>query len=136
VSVEARTCFGEIMRRAVEATPGAIGGAFADRNGEVVDAFARGWNALDFAILTAHYGIIMSHVHDAFGVLHYGGPEYFIANYDVFGIVVHPIDDDYYALIAVRDPTSQRGTEPWHDRAFGAASALREAANELRKEMM
>jgi hypothetical protein len=134
--VEARTCFGEIIRRAVEATPGAVGGAFADKHGELVDAFAHGYNALDWAILTAHYGVILTHVHLAFGVLHYGGPDYFIAHYGAMGIVVLTIDDDYYALLAVRDPGAQRGTEPWHDRAFGAVGALREAAHELRREMM
>ena len=34
------TPFGEIMRTAVEATPGAVGGAFADPEGEMVDSFS------------------------------------------------------------------------------------------------
>lgn len=132
---EARTCFGHILKRTVEATPGAIGGAFADRQGELVDSFAPGYTALDWAILTAHFGIILTHIHDAFGVLHHGGPEYFISHHDKFGIVVHTVDDDYYALLAVTDPSQVRGADPWSDRAIGAVSNLREAAHELRKEM-
>ena len=38
-SPTAATRFGEIMRRAVAATPGAVGGAFADRQGELIDGF-------------------------------------------------------------------------------------------------
>ena len=68
------TPFGVIMRRVVEATPGAIGGAFADRHGELVDGYTKAQRSDDWAILTAHYGVIMSHLKAAFGIWHYGGP--------------------------------------------------------------
>ncbi len=33
------TPFGEIMKRAVESTPDAVGGSFADSTGEMVDCY-------------------------------------------------------------------------------------------------
>ena len=135
MSIERRTCFGEIMRRAVESTPGAVGGAFADKHGEMVDAFSRGLSALDWAIFTAHYGVILALLHGAFGTLHHGGPEYFVAQHDSMGIVVHAVDREYYAMLGVRDPSVQCGSEPWQDRAAGAVTSLRVAARELLEEM-
>lgn len=123
--VQARTCFGDILRRTVEMTPSAVGGSLADRHGELVDAFARGYSALDWAILTAHYGVILALLHDAFGVLHHGGPEYFVAQHDRLAIVVHAVDRDYFALLAVADPNSTNR----------AVSALGDAAVALRREM-
>lgn len=120
------TPFGDIMRRAVEATPGAVGGAFADSQGEMVDSYAKAYATHDWAILTAHYGVILAHIHAAFGIWHFGGPEYFIAQHGSLGVVVYSIDGGYYALMAVTDPG---------DRAIDALSTLRNAASALRKEM-
>src|SRR5690606_40175287 len=52
------TPFSEILRRAVEATPNAIGGAFADADGEMVDSYST-IDAHEWAVLTAHYGVVM-----------------------------------------------------------------------------
>jgi hypothetical protein len=118
------TPFGEILRRAVEATPGAVGGAFADKQGELVDSFAS-YDAYEFAILTAHYGVLLAQLHAAFGTFHFGGPEYFIVQHTRLGVVVHAVDDGYYALLAVSDPA----------RVAFAVAALRVATAELQKEM-
>lgn len=134
VTVPARTSFGAILQRAVEATPGAVGGAFADAQGELVDAYARGFTALDWAILTAHYGVIFAHLRDALGVWHFGGCEHFIAQHHDLGIVVHSVGGGYYALLAVEEPALVRG-EPWMDRSYGALVALREVSRELAQEM-
>jgi hypothetical protein len=121
------TPFAEIMRRAVEATPGAIGGAFADAEGEMVD----GYTTIDreeWAILTAHYGVVLVQLHGAFGTWHYGGPEYFIAQHQRLDVVVHSVANGYYALLAVaeRDGTAPLAT---------ALSSLRAAAAELKREI-
>lgn len=121
------TPFGEIMRRAVEATPGAIGGAFADAEGEMVDSFAT-YDAHEWAVLTAHYGVVLSQLHAAFGTWHFGGPEYFIAQHKRVDVVVHAVEHGYYALLAI---ALDRGTAP-----LGVAIArLRVAADELRREI-
>lgn len=130
-----RTPFGAILRRAVEATPGAIGGAFADSQGELVDSYHEVYTPLDWAILTAHYGVILAHLHDAFGIWHYGGVEHFVAYHASVGIVVCAVEHGYYALLAIREPTAPRGAAPWQDRALGAVAALRDAAGALRQEM-
>lgn len=123
------TPFGEIIRRTVLATPGAIGGAFADPQGEMIDSYATHHTPHDWAILTAHYGVILAQLHSAFGIWHFGGPEYFVAEHASLGIVVHAVDAGYYALLAM----ARGGTLT--DRTSEAVSTLREAAAALRKEM-
>jgi hypothetical protein len=121
------TPFRDIMRIAVESTPGAIGGAFADSEGEMVDSFST-YDQHDWAVLTAHYGIVLSQLHAAFGTWHFGGPEYFIAQHQSIDVVVHAVDHGYYALLAMIE---DGGTAP-----LGAAlCSLRVAAAALRKEL-
>jgi hypothetical protein len=117
--------FGAILRRAVHATPGAIGGAFADEQGELIDGFTTR-DPEDWALLTAHYGIVLSQLHAAFGTWHFGGPEYFIAQHAVLDVVVHAVDGGYYALLAVNEPAP----------LGHALRSLRRAARELHQEML
>jgi hypothetical protein len=118
------TPFGAILRRAVERTPNAIGGAFADPEGEMVDSFAK-LDPHEWAILTAHYGVVMQHLVSAFGTWHYGGPEYFIASHQDLDVVVHAVTSGYYALLACNQPAP----------IAIAIDSLRDAASELRREM-
>jgi len=119
------TPFGEILRRAVQATPGAVGGAFADSDGEMVDSFAN-YDAHEWAVLTAHYGVVLSLLHRWLGTRHFGGPEYFIAQHGNLDVIVHTIPGGYYALLAVAKPTPPL--------AF-ALVRLREAAIAILEEM-
>ena len=118
------TPFGHILQRAVQATPNAIGGAFADADGEMVDSYST-IDQTEWAILTAHYGVVMAHLNAAFGTWHFGGPEYFIAEHHKLEIVVHAVDAGYFALLALNQPANL---------AF-ALRQVRSAADELRKEM-
>jgi len=122
---EVRTPFAAILRRAVEATPNAIGGAFADRTGEMVDAFAAGYDPHEWAILTAHYGVVLAHLQSAFGIWHYGGPEYFFVRHEQINVFVHVVDSGYFALLAVAPPVPIDET----------LDHLAAAARELRREM-
>jgi len=128
------TPFREIIRRAVETTPDAVGGAFADSTGEMVDCFVTGFEGHDWAILTAHYGVILSHLHALFGIWHFGGPEYFVAQHQRFGIVVHALDGGYYALLAIaRKPNA--AIDDFDVAHHAALVTLRDAARELHREM-
>ena len=117
--------FGQILRRAVELTPGAIGGAFADSQGEMIDGFTTR-DAHEWAVLTAHYGVVLSQLHAAFGTWHFGGPEYFIAQHELLDIVVHGVAGGYYALLAVTVPAP----------LGHALRSLRDAARALHREML
>jgi hypothetical protein len=118
------TPFGAILKRAVEATPRAIGGAFADSQGEMIDGFTTR-DPHEWALLTAHYGIVLTHLHAAFGTWHFGGPEYFIAQHARLDVVVHAVSGGYYALLAIHQPAP-----------LGLALAsVREAARALQQEM-
>jgi hypothetical protein len=119
------TPFGEILRRAVLATPGAVGGAFAAADGEMIDSFAE-YDAHEWAVLTAHYGIVLSTLHAWLGTRHFGGPEYFIAQHVGLDVIVHAIPGGYFALLAVGKPTPPLGF---------ALVRLREAAHALHLEM-
>jgi hypothetical protein len=119
-----RSSFGAILRRAVAATPGAIGGAFADSDGEMIDSFTTR-DPHDWALLTAHYGIVLSQLHAALGTWHFGGPEYFVARHAVLEVVVHAVHGGYYALLAVTEPAT----------LGHALRSLRQAAHELYQEM-
>lgn len=118
------TPFRDILRRAVESTPCAIGGAFADSEGEMVDSFAW-YDPHEWAVLTAHYGVVLAQLHAAFGVFHYGAPEYFLVQHATLGIVVHTVHGGYYVLMAVTDPT----------RISLALTALTRSIPDLQKEM-
>lgn len=117
--------FGAILKRAVEATPGAIGGAFADAQGEMIDGFTTR-DAADWALLTAHYGVVLAQLNAAFGTWHVGSPEYFIAQHAVVAVVVHAVPGGYYALLAVTEPAP----------LARALASLREAARALHREML
>lgn len=118
------TAFGDIMKRAVESTPGAVGGAFADSEGEMVDWFAD-YDPHEWAVLTAHYGVVLSQLHAAFGVFHFGAPEYFLVQHAGLGVVVHTVEGGYFVLMAVRDPA----------RVTFAITALSASLPELQREM-
>jgi hypothetical protein len=117
--------FGDILRRAVHATPGAIGGAFADSDGEMIDGFTTR-DPHDWALVTAHYGIVLSQLHAAFGTWHFGGPEYFIAQHAALDIVLHAVPGGYYVMMAVTEPAP----------LGHALRSLRLAARELHREML
>ncbi len=123
------TPFGAIMRRAVEATPRAIGGAFAASDGELVDSFAN-YDEFEWAVLTAQYGVVLALLHSAFGTLHFGGHEFFFARHAAMDIAVCTVDAGYYALIAMRRDPANPESEP-----SDALQILIDAARDLRKEM-
>jgi hypothetical protein len=118
------TPFARILHRAIDETPGAIGGAFAAPDGEMVDCVTGG-DPLEIAILTAHYGVILSNLEALLGTQHYGTTQYFVVENGRVDIVIHTVDDGYYAMLAVPTPAP-----------LGCAiDALRQAAIELRREM-
>lgn len=118
------TPFAAILKEVVQASPNAIGGAFAASDGEMVDSFAT-IDPHEWAVLTAHYGIVMAHLNSCFDTWHYGGPEYFIAQHAKLDIVVHAVDAGYFALIALTKPAN-----------LGLAlTRMRVACKLLKKEM-
>ena len=119
------TPFGQILRAAVEATPGAVGGAFADSQGELVDSFAT-WDRHEWAVLTAHYGVVMAQLSACYGTWHYGGPEYFIAQHAQLDVVVWALESGYYVLLGVTEPGAPLAR---------ALESLRQAAVAITREM-
>lgn len=116
--------FASILQAAVERTPRAIGGAFAAADGEMVDFFAT-TDPTEWAILTAHYGVVLANLEAAFNLWHVGGPRFFVVEHSKVDVLVHTVAEGYYALLAVEQPAPL-------GQALGA---LTDAALELRREM-
>ncbi|MEZ4404605.1 MAG: hypothetical protein R3B06_31585 [Kofleriaceae bacterium] len=119
------TPFGRILERAIAGTPGAVGGAFAAPDGEMVDFVAKG-DATEWALLTAHYGVVLANLESLLDTQHFGGTEYFIIENQRLAIVVHAVDGGYYVLLAVPPPAP----------LSRAIAAVRAAAAALRQEML
>jgi hypothetical protein len=119
------TPFAAILKTAVDASPHAIGGAFADSQGEMVDSYST-MNTHDWAVLTAHYGVVLSQLVDAFGTLHYGGCELFIARHERIEVIVYAIEQGYYMLLAFSEP-------PELDAVL---DRVRTASTSIKKEML
>jgi hypothetical protein len=118
------TPFAVILRDAVERTPGAVGGAFAAYDGEMVDAFAR-QDPTEWAILTAHFGVVLASLEAALNTKHFGGAEYFVVEASAVDVVVHTVEGGYFALMAMERPSC----------LATALGNLEIAAVALRKEM-
>ena len=118
------TPFAAILQRAVEGVPPALGCAFADSQGEMVDSFTY-MPAHDWAVLTAHYGVVMGQLIAAFGTLHFGGAEYFVARHARIEVIVHVVEAGYFTLLAFSEHT---------DLDF-ALERARIASVELKREM-
>lgn len=118
------TAFARILGRAVEATPGALAATFAAGDGELVDAAATGHDH-EWALLTAHHGVILANLEALLGTKHFGGAEHFVICHRGLEVVVQVVDDGYYALLALTPPAP----------LARAIANLATAAAELRREM-
>jgi predicted regulator of Ras-like GTPase activity (Roadblock/LC7/MglB family) len=116
--------FAVILRDAVTTIPGAIGGAFAASDGEMVDSVAAD-DPDEWAILTAHYGVLLAHIQSALHTFHYGEAEWVLIDHTNFHVLVRAVAEGYFALMAIG------GRAP-----LGAAlEAMERAASALRQEM-
>ena len=117
------TSFTDILQRAVERVPGALGAIFAAWDGEAVDVVAPDHDQL--LILAAHYGIVLNHVQSVLHLFHFGEAHEIILQHERMDLLVHAVGEGYYLLLAVGG-------------AAHLATALREvasAATALRAEM-
>lgn len=117
--------FGEILRDAVDNLPGAIGGALAAGDGETVDSWST-WDEDEWALLTAHFGILVSHIRSALHTFHFGDVQFLYLAYGELDLVIQIVDEHYFALIALEPPV-HLGT---------ATQSLQHATTCLRKEML
>ena len=119
-----KTVFAEILQRAVEKVPGAVGAIFAAWDGEAVDSFAPGVKE-DMLILAAHYGVILNHVQSVLHLTHFGEAEEVILQHEKVELIVRAVDKHYYVVLAI-GPGAHLAT---------ALRAVRTAASALRQEM-
>jgi hypothetical protein len=118
------TPFGAILKIAVDRTPGAVGGAFAAYDGEMVD-FVATKDPTEWAILTAHFGVVLANLEAALNTKHFGGARYFVVENSQVDVVVHTVEGGYFALLAMERPSC----------LATALGAIEQAATLLKKEM-
>jgi predicted regulator of Ras-like GTPase activity (Roadblock/LC7/MglB family) len=118
------TVFADILRRAVEAAPGAVGAIFAAWDGEAVDSFAPGVKD-QMLIVAAHYGIILRQVQSALHLSHFGEAEEIILQHQKVDLIVRAVDARYYVVVALAAGA----------HLATALRAARVAAGALRAEM-
>lgn len=118
------TPFAAILKTAVDRTPGALGGAFAAYDGEMVDFIAQK-DPTEWAILTAHFGVLLASLESALNTKHFGGAQYFVVENSQVDVVVHTVEGGYFALIAMERPSC----------LATALGAIGDAAAQLKKEM-
>jgi hypothetical protein len=68
---------------------------------------------------------VLAQLTAAFGTLHYGGPEFFIAKHNKIEVIVWAVESGYYTLLAFSEPAPIEI----------ALESLRLAAHALSKEM-
>lgn len=116
--------FSVMLQTAVESTPQAIGAAFAASDGEMVDYFSL-TDPDEWALITAHYGVVLRHVQSALNTCHYGEANVVLIEHRDLEILVHAVSEGYYALLAVKAPA----------QLAMAMNALGQAVVALREEM-
>jgi predicted regulator of Ras-like GTPase activity (Roadblock/LC7/MglB family) len=94
------TVFADILRRAVEKVPGAVGAIFAAWDGEAVDSFARDERD-DLLLVAAHYGVILGQVQAALHLSHFGEAEEMILQHQKLDLIVRAVDPQYYVVLAI-----------------------------------
>lgn len=119
------TSFREILRETVQKTPGAIGGALAAGDGELVDYWTT-WEQRDWAILTAHFGILVSQIRSALHTFHYGDVQSLYFQFDTITVLIEVVAQNYFAILAVMPPVHLPTT----------TQALQAASQRLRQEML
>lgn len=119
------TPFGNILRQVVQQTPGAVGGALAARDGELVDSWTT-WDHGDWAILTAHFGIIVTQIRSALHTFHFGDVQFLFFDYQELEVLIQLVAQNYFAILAV--------TPPVHLPM--ATQSLKDAAHRMHMEMI
>lgn len=119
------TPFGEILRETVQEIPGAIGGALAAGDGELVDYWTT-WEQGEWAILTAHFGILVAQIRSALHTFHYGDAQSLYFQYEKISVLIQVVAQNYFAILAVTPPVHLPST----------TKTLEAASQRLRKEML
>ena len=113
------------MTTAVLSVPGAVGGAFAASDGETVDGFAGEQTPYEWALVTAHFGVIFSMIQRSTKKNFSSFAKSVVIRLSEYDIVLKSVEDGYYAIMALQG-TGQIGS---------AIKALNIASIALKKEM-
>ena len=126
MSASSETPFAAILRQAVEQLPGAIGGTLAAGDGETVDYHVReGWRRTEWALLTAHHGILFGHLRSWLRTRHYGDPQLLVVSHRELHVLLREVADGYFALLAIDDAAE----------IVSATRLLEQTAAQLKEEM-
>jgi predicted regulator of Ras-like GTPase activity (Roadblock/LC7/MglB family) len=94
------TVFGEILRRAIEAVPGARGAAFADGEGETVDTFSAQIGDTGLRLIGAHWGVIYALARAAWRPEH-GEIDQLLLEFDTQRVLIRRVTGEYFVVLAL-----------------------------------
>jgi predicted regulator of Ras-like GTPase activity (Roadblock/LC7/MglB family) len=117
------TAFTPMLRRALEAVPGAVGCVFLDWDGEAVDqvTVSRATDD-DLKLVGAYYGIILGMVQRWLNTYHYGSTQEIILSHEGADLLVHVVSGGYFVVLMLR--SGHLGTALSQTRALAQALHL------------
>ncbi len=83
------------------------------------------WQNDDWALLTAHFGVVYQQIFNALRTFHFGDVQFLFLRLETVGVAIQAIDDGYFALLALKLPAQVQAAE----------INLRASARELLREM-
>jgi hypothetical protein len=98
--VEDETAFTGILRRHVEATPGALGAVLVDAEGEAVDYVGDTLDPFDVKVAAAHWRIVLSDIERGRLAVEGGPTTRLVVSTDARGFVLTALPDGY-ALLSI-----------------------------------
>ncbi len=98
-----KSTFGDILKAAIDKVPGSVGGALAAGDGETVDSYTS-WDTDEWALLTAHVGILVSHLRRSLHTFHFGDVQFIQMAFRDLEVAIQIVDQEYYVLLALTPP--------------------------------
>ena len=119
------TIFGNILKAAIEAVPGALGATFADWEGETVDGFSPTIGDTNLKLRGAHWGIIYHLARTAWQKADSGQIEELMLEFDNERAIIRRVTNEYYVVLLLARESN----------LVAARSALDMVEAQLREEM-
>ncbi|UCD85052.1 MAG: roadblock/LC7 domain-containing protein [Deltaproteobacteria bacterium] len=94
--------FGEIIKEVVERVEGGLAGVIMGVDGIAVDNYIKGGGELEIQSVGAEYAVIVEQVKGVSEMLKSGKLKEFITFSEGFILIIHSINEDYFAALALK----------------------------------
>jgi len=94
--------FGEIIMEVVEKVEGGVAGVIMGVDGIAIDNYIKGESSLEIQSVGAEYAVILQQVKGVSEMLKSGKLKEFIIFSEGFILIIHSINEDYFAALALK----------------------------------